>query len=285
MLATNAEETLSNNHFDVIVLAVKSYDTPACIAQLAQATNLMSPILCFQNGVDNETLLTKAFGAERVIAATLTTAVSVVRPGEVQVERTRGIGIDAGHSLSNVLHKSLTTAGFSTRLYSNPVAMKWSKLLANVMANATCAICDLPPLAAFQHDGLYRVEIASLRETLAVMKRLNIPAINLPKTPARTLAFAIRYLPQSMYRGFLTKKVAIGRGDKMPSLHVDLASGRRYSEVAYLNGAVARHASSLGVQTPVNQGLSDTLTAITDGTLAWQGYRQYPQRLAEELQC
>ena len=277
------EETRVTRHVDVIVMAIKSYDTAECITELEAIKDNLPPILCLQNGVDNETLLAEAFGLERVIAGTLTTAVSKNNYGEVIVERARGMGLVEGHPLSCSLAAALGASGFMTKLYRNTLAMKWSKLLTNLLTNAACAICDLPPRQILEHDGLYQTEIAALREALDVMKRMSIPVVDLPRTSARALSFAARHLHPSIYRTFLTKQVDTGRGDKMPSFHIDLLSGRNRSEVSFLNGAVSKHGEAIAVNTPVNRRLTEILTAITQGRMEWDTYRYHPDKLADKL--
>jgi 2-dehydropantoate 2-reductase len=67
----------------------------------------------------------------------------------------------------------------------------------------------------------------------------------------------------------------------MPSLHIDLHSGRSLSEVEYLNGAVARFGEQLGVPTPINQRLNETLQMMTDGKIPLDRYLGKPERLFE----
>ena len=47
---------------------------------------------------------------------------------------------------------------------------------------------------------LYRLEVEQLRETLAVMQAQNINVVDLPGTPVRLLAFAVRTLPLAISR-------------------------------------------------------------------------------------
>jgi 2-dehydropantoate 2-reductase len=142
--------------------------------------------------------------------------------------------------------------------------MKWSKLLTNLLANATSAILNLTPAQIFADARLFRVEMAQLNEALAVMRALNAAPVDLPGVPVRLLAFGTR-LPAFVARPLMQRAVGSGRGAKMPSFHIDLYSGRGRSEVAYLNGAVWRHGTQLGVPTPVNQMLTETLLALTSG--------------------
>ena len=65
----------------------------------------------------------------------------------------------------------------------------------------------------------------------------------------------------------------------MPSLHIDLHGGRGQTEVGFLNGAVVRHGADAGVSTPVNAVLTQTLEALTAGTLDVDHFRRNPGAL------
>ncbi len=142
--------------------------------------------------------------------------------------------------------------------------MKWSKMLTNLMVNSTVAILDMPPRAVLAHPGLFRLEIAMLREALAVMKAQGIRVVDTPRTPVRLLALAAS-LPAFISRPLMVRAVGGGRGGKMPSFHIDLHAGRGKSEVEWLNGAVVRYGEKSGVPTPVNKQLTGILSALTRG--------------------
>jgi 2-dehydropantoate 2-reductase len=143
--------------------------------------------------------------------------------------------------------------------------MKWSKMLTNLLANASSAILDMTPAQIFADTGLFRLERWQLREALSVMKALDIRVVDLPGVPVRLLVFAVRFLPAVLSRSLMQKAVGKGRGGKMPSFHIDLYAGRGQSEVDYLNGAVVRFGESVGVATPVNRLLNETLLSLTRG--------------------
>lgn len=65
----------------------------------------------------------------------------------------------------------------------------------------------------------------------------------------------------------------------MPSFHIDLYSGRRQSEVSYLNGAVVRYGARLGVPVPVNRLLTDTLLALAYREASLDTYAFQPEKL------
>ncbi len=79
--------------FDFGILAVKSYDTHKFLGSIRKYASFLPPILCLQNGVENESLLVEVFGEDRVIAGSVTTAIGREGPGVISVEKLRGVGI------------------------------------------------------------------------------------------------------------------------------------------------------------------------------------------------
>jgi 2-dehydropantoate 2-reductase len=273
-IVPSLEAALAHAPFDVALFALKSFDTPAFAAELAAIPNCESRItsvLCLSNGVDNEPTLAHALGVERVIAGTVTTAIGRRSAGDIIVEKLRGTGVAVGSPLSARLAAAMNEAGLNTRLYPKAADMKWSKMLTNLLANATSAILNLTPAEIFADPRLCQLEMQQLREALAVMGKLGIGVVDLPKTPVRLLALGVR-LPVALARPFLAKAVGGGRGAKVPSFHIDLHAGRGQSEVDYLNGAVVRYGEQAGVPTPVNRKLTETLLKLTNKELPLSAY-------------
>ncbi len=283
LIATSIEEALSYGPFDAALFAMKSYDTQTALASIQAYREDFPPIVCLQNGVDNELLIASVMGTERVIAATLTSAIGRRAVGEISLERLRGVGIAADHPLSNDLADAMNQADLNARLYARASDMKWSKLLTNVIANASAAILDMTPGEIFENQDLFRLEIAQLREALKVMEAQRIQTVDLPGTPVRVLAFAVRSLPTGVSRNLLKNALGSGRGAKMPSFHIDLHNGRGQSEVEYLNGAVVRYGAQYGIPTPVNRLLTETLLAITQGNIPSDTFSHQPYKLVGEL--
>ncbi|MEW5868798.1 MAG: 2-dehydropantoate 2-reductase [Chloroflexota bacterium] len=282
-LVSSIEEALSRGPFDLAIFALKSFDTQPVLDSLKPFRQALPPILCLQNGVDNEPALRAVLGDDQVIAATVTSAIGRRGAGDILLERLRGVGVAVGHPLAPSLVAAMNKAGLNARLYPRPTDMKWSKMLTNLLANATSAILNLSPAEIFAHPGLYRLEVAQLREALAVMRAQKIGVVDLPATPVRLLAFGVRRLPPWLSRPLVGRAAGSGRGGKMPSFHIDLYSGRGKSEVDYLNGAVARHAERLGLPAPANRLLNDVLLQLTRGEIPLQDFAQQPEKLLERF--
>jgi 2-dehydropantoate 2-reductase len=281
-VAGSLSEAFCHGPFDIAIFALKSFDTASALEGMKPFAAQMPPILCLSNGVENETNLAAVLGADKVIAGTVTSSVARRALGDIALEKLRGVGVADGHPLSLCLLEALNGAFLNARLYPRPADMKWSKMLTNLMVNATVAILDMPPHAVLSHPGLFRLEIAMLREALAVMKAQGIRVVDTPKTPVRLLAVAA-YLPNFISRPLMAKSVGGGRGGKMPSFHIDLHAGRGKSEVAWLNGAVVRYGEVFGVPTPVNKQLTEILLALTHAEISLTEFSGQPDKLLQNV--
>lgn len=276
-------------HFDLAVLTVKSYDTAAIASELAAASTPGMPILALQNGVGNEETLAAALGPTRVLSGAITTVVSVPAAGVIEVTKPGEIVIaplpgGTPQLAPERVAEQLTQADFRARVTPDYRALKWTKLLMNELCNASCAILGWTPNQVFGDARLASLEIAAWRETLAVMRAQGIGTLGLGGYPFPQLAPFIRTLPVAVLRRAMARFVIAGRGSKMPSLYLDLAAGKRRSEVAYLNGAVAQAGEQIGVAVPVNRMLWQVLQAICDGREMWESWQGRPEHLLAQFE-
>ena len=282
VIMPSIEEALNFGPFDVALFALKSFDTASAMEGIKPFADKLPPVLCLSNGVENEQTIASVLSPESVIYGTVTTAIGRRAAGDIILEKLRGVGIAAGHALSAKLVSVLEAAYLKCRLYPEAHGMKWSKMLTNLIANPTSAILNMSAAEVFANRKLYELEIDVLRECLAVMKARDLQVFDLPGTPVRALAFATE-LPLWLSKPFLARAAGSGRGGKMPSFHIDLYSGRGQSEVDFLHGAVVRAGRELGIPTPVNALLTDTLVALTKKEIPLETYANQPGKLLSLL--
>ena len=278
----SAEEAFSRHDFDLVITAVKGFNTDDVIRALRPFAPKIPAILSLQNGVENEGKYAEAFGPETVIPCSVCTAISRGEQGAIKVEKLRGIGIADTHPICAELLQECAEAGLKPKLMPDGPAMKWSKLISNLLSNAASAVFNMSPAEVFGDQDAFQLEMRQIRETLNVMKAQNIPAVNIPGVPLRALCFAVKYLPSFISRPILVKAVGGGRGGKMPSFYIDLHAGRKQSEVEFLNGAVVRFGEKFGVPTPVNFAYYDALTRLAAGELPLNTYERNPQQLIRD---
>jgi 2-dehydropantoate 2-reductase len=282
VIVSSLEEALRYGPFDIALYALKSFDTAAAMEIIEPFADKLPPILCLSNGVDNESVIARTLGPDKVIPGTVTSAIGRRAAGDIVLEKLRGVGIASSHPLSERLLAAFNQAYLNAQPFPDADSMKWSKMLTNLLANPLSAILDMSAAEIYAHRGLYKLEIAMLRECLAVMKAQHIEVVDLPGTPVRALAFAAK-LPLWLSKPLLARAAGGGRGGKMPSFHIDLHSGRGKSEVDYLHGAVVRAGRRTDVPTPVNELLTETLLALTNGEIPLEEYARQPKKLIAKL--
>lgn len=276
-VATSLDQAFGEGGFDWIAFTMKAYDTVQSIFDLEPHLTAPTPIISFQNGIGNEESLRSAFGEENIAAGTLLTAVSLGDERTIVEERARGVAIASDSPAASRIEEAFLSTSLRVEILPDSAELKWSKLLTNMLANATSAILDMSPREALKNHDVFRIEVEALREALAIMELQKINVVNLPGTPVKLLAWGLRWLPMPFLYPLLYRQIAGGRGDKLPSLQLALRSGRRETEAAWLNGAVAHAASSLKRFTPINHSLALLITDIASGRAPWDMYRQKPE--------
>jgi len=264
--------------FDIAVIAVKSYSTFAAIKKLDK--KMASRVLTFQNGLGNEEILSEKFGKNKVVAGSITYPVTFLEPGRVRIENQKaGIGlapVNAGVDIRDLVDL-FKKSSLNVVTACDYRSLKWSKILLNLVCNATCAILGMMPDKVFSVRGLVRIEREQMLEALRVMKRNKIPLMDLPGYPVKKMAMVYRLSPPSVLKLLLHSRIAMGRGKKKPSLLIEVERKTGKSEVGFLNGAVYKQAFSAALKAPVNKILYETLSDIVSGSIPWSDFRGKPE--------
>ncbi len=312
--ASLAEAAAAHGRPDLVLIGMKAFGTAGAAQEItrpglwpggtAGRGGEPPPVLTVQNGVGNEEILAAHLGPERVLSGALTLAVSMPEPGLVAAHNDRGglalapfrlpgdrgpskvaAGAARAADLLEPLAAAFRAGGLRVVLAGAHPGIKWSKLLLNLLANATCAILDQPPAEALADRRVFIIERDAYREAAAVMAASDIPLTDLPGYPVRLLTNIIQWLPAPLAHRLLYPRIAGGRGDKLPSFLLDLRGGKGMTEVVFLNGAVSRQGRDCGVPTPVNDAITEVLEGIAVGAVPWDRFRGRPDRLSEAVQA
>jgi 2-dehydropantoate 2-reductase len=224
---------------DMVILAMKSQDTQAALLELAPAAGPATPVVCAQNGIENERMCARLFehvyGLHVLVPAAHLEAGTVVGFGDPSP----GI-LDAGRypdgvdDTARAIARDLASAGFSSRPVADIMRWKAAKLLAN-LANAIEAawgtqICE---------GELY--ELARLEGTRCLT--------------AAGIEFATADEVQARRRGLLRTGIVQGLPIQGGSTWQSVARGAAASEADFLNGEIALLGRLTGIPTPVNAAL------------------------------
>ena len=224
---------------DVVLLAMKSQDTDGALAALAGEAPPDTPVVCAQNGVDNERRTLRYF--ENTYGMCVMCPATHLEPGVVQATSSPVSGIlDVGRypaGLDDVAER-LSTAVVDSTFASEPRAdiMRWKyrKLIMN-LGNALDALCGIE--ARFGEIGKL-----ARREGEAVLAAAGIDLVTSAEDRER--------------RGdLLTMKEVGGSGRVGSSSAQSLARATGTIESDHLNGEIALLGRLHGVPTPVNETL------------------------------
>jgi 2-dehydropantoate 2-reductase len=222
---------------DVILLTMKSQDTEPALRDLERASGSDLPVVCAQNGVDNERMAARRFA--RIYGMVVWMPGTYLEPGVVLNHATPVGGIlDAGcypqgvDPLITQVTVDLTTCGFSSRPDQHIMRWKYTKLLSN-LRNALQAACGLEA-----HGG--EIARAARQEALACYR-----------------AAGIDFVPEEEMRQRVQAEIRLadiaGHPRAGGSTWQSLMRGLPSTEADFLNGEIVLLGKLHGIPTPYNR--------------------------------
>ncbi len=224
------------------IVATKAMHTDAAVAATAHAF-AAGAVASVQNGVGNEEAI--APHVARVIRGTTFPAGKILGPGVVQWDvkgdTTFGPFEPSPASREEIerLSDACTRAGMPTTAVADARPAQWRKVIFNAATNPIGALTGLTHGRICERPDLRALVSALVDEGKAVAAAQGIV---LDADPEALIDHAAR--PDVAY-------------DHRASMLQDV-DARRPTEIAYLNGGIARFGRELGVPTPLN----DTVTAL-----------------------
>lgn len=272
------DTALHQNQYDWIALCAPAYDTPFIGYQIAEHLPTPTPIVSFQTGIGNEVTLRSILRHDRIVAGTVTTITRQIEAGTFTEHRNGSVCLAADSPASSVITTAFKRTTLDIAQVPDTQSLKWSKLITDLVGNATAAILDLPITEVLRDTRLFDIEWAALREALFLLDYSEVPLVNLPGAPARTLGALTHHLPRQLLRPLLLWHKQ-RRGHSTPSLRAALQADKRQTEAAWLNGAVVHLAESQERLAPINHALALTVSDIAAGRVPWDMYRHRPEML------
>lgn len=254
---TPEEALVAGGQPDLLIVAVKSFDT---VSALTQARDLIGPqtvILSLQNGVGNEPRISAAFPHNTVLGGAICAYLDFAAPGEVVWSDDRG-GLAVGYfsgdrSRAEDAAKLLRASGMMVVSCPDAARVKWSKLLLNTAFNALNASTGLSTSEILAHPEYGTLAVRALREGFAVMRAQGIAPLDLPGYQVGKLGLLCK-LPCVAARTVLAKVTAKEK-KTVSSMRQDVARGRGQTEVAEINGAIVAAGRRAQIPTPANEEL------------------------------
>lgn len=244
-------EEIPKQEFDLIFIAVKSYDTN-CAVRLVMPYIGSETFLCsYQNGLGNAETMAKYIGWERVLGARVIFGARITQPGEVEITviaEPTAIGAyqeGAPTEKALIVAKIMNEAGIPTVYTDRIQTILWSKVAYNCALNPLSALLDVPYGRLVEDEHTRKIMGEVIHELYSVGNAMNIPLG--PRT-------AEDYLER--FYGKLVPPTAA----HYASMREDLKKMRR-TEVDALNGCIARFGRQHNIPCPANALLTALIHA------------------------
>jgi|AZIK01.1.fsa_nt_gi 2-dehydropantoate 2-reductase len=236
---------------DLVLLTVKCLAVEESAKLLQQYCKAGTIVLCLQNGLGSDAIIKRLCPTLKIVRGIVGFNVALLGDGHFH----RGMEGDIYHEPNPTITTALTSAfaAIDMTLLSvkNYEAIAWAKLQLN-LNNAINALSNLPLKTELEHRGYRRILSAAMTELLVVTKANHLALPKLTHLPASWLPKVMK-VPDWVYRKLSARMQEID-SQARSSMWDDLHLGR-LTEVEYLNGAVVKAASKLGIDTPVNTAL------------------------------
>jgi 2-dehydropantoate 2-reductase len=250
---------------DIVILTVKSQDTPAAVAALLELYGPDVGVVCLQNGVSNEPVASRSF--KRVYGGLLLISTVQLEPSVVSLKANKiavGLYPEGVDSTAVKLAADLDRSGFNGLVSPHVMSLKWAKLIAN-LNNASHAITGywLEKSAA---DPEMRALMRAVREEgLAILDAAGI-AVEPPDDepdPIRIREDTARLrLPPASQSDQAPPWPAERK--TYPSMLQDLLLKRKSTEADFLNGEIVKLGDKLGLPTPYNRALIEIIREMNE---------------------
>ena len=239
---------------DLLLFCVKVYDLEGALEKTGPLLGRATTVLPVQNGVTAPDRLAEALGEGRVIGGVSYLQGAVEAPGVITYGGVSGklyLGELGGGTSRRVeeIHSVVAGAGIDSEVHTNIRVAMWEKLVL-ICATGGVMAYYREPIGPILGDGGRRALLLGIMEEAEAVARAN--GIDLPKGTAK---HHLEFIEAHMHPETRSSQLE------------DLLAGRRL-ELEWLNGEVVRLGRALGVPTPLNSTVYETLRPHAAGQRA-----------------
>ncbi len=245
-------QALSNINFDLIIIAVKSFDTEKAISDIKGLMAKDSFLLTAQNGYGNYETAGRILGFDKVILGRVIFGSRLIEHGSAEVTVIADdviIGnphrlIDEGilKNIAQMINEAGIPTSYSDRVYQ----ILWDKILYNCALNPLGALlrCNYGKLA--EDENARKVMNKIIEEIFYVTKANNIE---------------LNWQNKDDYIKHFYEKLIPPTREHFPSMYYDIISNKR-TEIDALNGAIVKLANVKNILAPTNEDITLLIKAI-----------------------
>jgi 2-dehydropantoate 2-reductase len=230
----------------VVLVTVKSADTPDVADLIARHAPADAVIVSLQNGVGNLSVLRERLPGRRVLGGMV--PFNVIALGEGRFHRATSGDIVIEQDAAGTADR-LSVPGLKMRPTRDIDGVQWGKLLVN-LNNALNALADLPLRQQLAQRAWRKLFADQMAEGLAAIRAEGIRPISLTPVPVSWTPPLLR-LPDALFNMILGRTMKIDP-EARSSMWEDLQRGRA-TEIDYLQGVITGIADRRGLEVPLSR--------------------------------
>lgn len=232
---------------EAVLICVKATRTRQVAERLKDWVDPATTVITLQNGLGNVAVLGELLEKSRILAGVTSEGATLLEPGHIRHAGRGQTFLGPGQPGDPVLERivrAFKQAGFETRSADDIDALVWGKLIVNAGINALAALTRVRNGELLHCPGAVEVMAAAVTEAAGV---------------AAAKGIVLPY-PDPLER---VQEVCRCTARNVASMLQDVLN-RKTTEVAFINGAIAREGERLGLPTPVNRTLASLVEAVQD---------------------
>ncbi|HWY28021.1 MAG TPA: 2-dehydropantoate 2-reductase [Candidatus Sulfotelmatobacter sp.] len=238
---------------DVLIVAVKAFDTSAMAASYRGLLPRETTILSLQNGLGNVEALRSRL-KNNLLAGSTTEGALSSGPGTV-THTGRGLTFigdprSVNTNISFRIKSAFDEAGFHTKISSNIKGVLWTKTIVNAAVNPLSTLTRLPNGKLAQNAQVQELARRTMDEGILVSHAARVKLVGDPKKLWGRILWSTRANKSSMLQ--------------------DIERGKR-TEIRQLNGALVRYGEKMHVKTPINYVLTKLVQGLEKSSKAIGG--------------
>lgn len=242
----------AEGEMDALLVMVKGPDTKAAMEGAKSLIGKDTKVITLQNGIGNVDIIKGFVPEDRIYYGCVNMSGTMDSPGVISGGLFGDNNVFIGSVVRAAEQKrfgeefcSILRNGGLTALYTDDIDKEvWYKLLMNVAVNASCGLVRLRGGEAGEDQQFMLLAMDMVKEAIAVAHAMGVE-LDLGYFIAEILPTARK-----------------SSGKHYPSMAHDMMVTKVATEIDFINGAVERMGSSVGVPTPVNTTISRLVRVI-----------------------
>lgn len=222
---------------ELVIVFTKAMQLDAMMQAIQGMLQTETKVLCLLNGIGHEEVIQKYVPFENILLGNTMWTAGMVGPGEVKLFGNGTVDLqnlgEGQEEIAKETAKVLTEAGLNARYADNILASIYKKACVNGTMNCLCTILD-SSMADFGETAPADFIVENIvKEFLAVAKAEKVE-LDLDEVLAQI-------------KGCYNRETI---GEHHPSMHQDLITNNRLTEIDYINGAIVRKGEKYNIPTP-----------------------------------